>query len=188
MQTNTIPHVSLPVDRMAGKSLLNLAALLFFSASLAWGDKCLSPKVQSKVYSTSESILSAQTVFVVEFTLNCKNTVENLNLYADLNGNSVPATKVEGSSSKFQVSFTDEHKKFPSGQYDVRIFDDDGFGELRKAQRSNEETSGIPSLFDVKISHTGASRSFIVQTEFVVALLFIVVWYLAFSAKSKLQA
>ncbi|CAD5123604.1 unnamed protein product [Dimorphilus gyrociliatus] len=173
---------------MVGKSLLNLAVFLFFSASLAWGDKCLSPKVQSKVYSTSESILSSQTVFVVEFGLTCKNNVENLNLYADLNGFSVPATRVEGSRGKYQVSFSDEHKKLPSGQYSVRIFDDDGFGELRKAQRLNEDTSGIASLFEVKISHSGASRSFIVQTEFVVALLGIVVWYLAFNAKSKLQA
>ena len=37
------------------------------------GDVCLSPKVQSEVYTTTEAPMSAETVVIVEFSVSCKN-------------------------------------------------------------------------------------------------------------------
>ena len=35
----------------------------------------------------------------------------------------------------FQLSLTDEHKKLPSGTYQVRVFDEEGYAWLRKVRR-----------------------------------------------------
>ena len=35
----------------------------------------------------------------------------------------------------FQLSLTDEHKKLPSGTYQVRVFDEEGYAWLRKVKR-----------------------------------------------------
>ena len=37
------------------------------------GDTCLSPKVKSEVYTTTDASISTDTVVVAEFTLTCKN-------------------------------------------------------------------------------------------------------------------
>lgn len=39
------------------------------------GDSCLSPEVKAETYTTTEAIVSTETVFIVQFTLTCKNKV-----------------------------------------------------------------------------------------------------------------
>lgn len=158
-----------------------LAVLPIFGA----GDTCLSPKVDSKVYTTTETTASAETVVIVEFSVACKNGIKDMNLYAEFNGKAIPASKV--GNNKYQVSFSDEHKKIPSGNYEVRLFDDEGYSILRKAQRGGEDTVAVKSFFSVPVYHAGASKGPWVQSEFVAAMVGIIVWYSAYHARSKLQ-
>jgi len=164
-------------------ALVILAVFPIFGA----GDTCLSPQVSPKVYTTSEVMMSSETVVIIEFSVTCKNGVKDLNLYAEFNGKTVPASREQGSNF-YQVSFSDEHKKIPSGTYNVRFFDEEAYADLRKAQRSGEDTSEIKSLFSIPISHQGASRGPWVQSEFVAASVAILVWYLAYSARSNMQS
>ncbi|KAK1898089.1 Translocon-associated protein subunit delta [Dissostichus eleginoides] len=59
---------------------------------------------------------------------------------------------------------------------------------LRKAQRNNEDVNAIQPLFSVNIDHRGAWNGPWVATEVVAALMGILVYYLAFTAKSTIQA
>jgi len=169
------------------KKFVVTAAICIAYCSLSYGESCTSPQVKSTVYSTSETQMSTDTVVVVDFTLECKNSPKNLNIYAEFNGKSVPATSaVDG--GKYQVSFTTEHKKLPSGNYKVRFFDDDLFSELRKAQRNGEDTSAVKTLFSVDFYHQAASQGLWVQTEHIAAAVTALVCYLAYSARSQLQS
>jgi len=170
---------------MAAKSLiafLSVAILPFFVR----GDTCLAPQVKSNVYSTSEAVVSSETVFIVEFSLACKNGLVGINLYADIGGRVLPATKTQ--TNTYQVSVSDEHKKLPAGTYDLRFFDEEGYAALKKAQRSGDSTDSLKPLFTISVNHKGIWTGPVVQTEFVAALGAMAVWWLAYTTRGKLLA
>ncbi|KAI8745500.1 translocon-associated protein subunit delta [Biomphalaria glabrata] len=168
-----------------GKVLVILGLCLL--PILTSADTCLAPQIKSQTYSTPEAIVSTETVLIAEFTLTCKNSLKNINLYADVGGRLIPATKTS-EVNKYQISITDDHKKLPAGRYDIRVFDEEGFALLRKAQRSGESTDSIKPLFVLNLNHSGIWNGPIVQTEFVAALAAILIWWLAYTARSKLLA
>jgi len=164
-----------------------LIVSLLSLVSLISGETCTVPQVKSHVYTTSEAQMSSETVVIVELSLTCKNGLTGLNLYADFNGRTFPASRLID-SDKYQVSFVDEHKKLAGGSYTVRFFDEELYTDLRKAQRSGEDMSAVKSLFDVQFRHQGASHGPWIQTEHIATGLIAVVWYLAYNTKSRLQS
>jgi len=161
--------------------------LLILNAPASFGDTCTSPEVVSHVYTTSEEQMSSETVVIVNLSLTCKNGVKGLNLYAEFNGRTFPASKILD-SDKYQVSFVEEHKKLPGGKYVMRFFDEDLYTDLRKAQRSGEDTASVKSLFNIDIRHQGASHGPWIQTEHAAAGLIALVWYYAYVTRSRLQS
>jgi translocon-associated protein subunit delta len=61
------------------------------------------------------------------------------------------------------------------------------FNPFFQVQRSKEDTATVKPLFTIDVNHQGAWKGPIVQSEFLAAAIAMFVWYLAFSAKSKLQ-
>jgi len=153
----------------------------------AYSETCLSPTTTSETYTTSLTTMSSETVVIVEFSVYCKNNLKNMNLYAEFEGSLIPASKVIGDDNKYQVTYSAEHKKLPSGTYTVSMYDEEGYADLRKAQRSGDVDS-IRSLFTIDVEHKGASAGPVVQSEVVATGVALVVWYLAFNARSKIQA
>jgi len=131
--------------------------------------------------------MSSETVVIAEFSVVCKNSIQNMNLYAEFAGHVIPATRLLG-EDKYQVSFSEEHKKLPAGTYTMPIYDEEGYSDLRKAQRSGESTEAVKKLFSVSIEHKGASSGPSVQSEAVATVVAVIVCYLAYSAKASLQA
>lgn len=84
------------------------------------------------------------------------------------------------------MSWTEEIKKARRGDYIVRLFDEEGFGAVRKAQRSGADVTSIPALAEITVSHPGAFNGPYVNSEILAAGLSILVAYVAFSTKSKL--
>lgn len=84
------------------------------------------------------------------------------------------------------MSWTEEPKKARRGVYTIRILDEESFAAFRKAQRSSADTSSIPALAELSLSHPGAFNGPYVNSEILAAGLSLVVAYVAFSTKSKL--
>merc|ERR1712002_207188 len=163
-----------------------LAALISAAASTP----CLGPTVTPKIYTSSDAALATSTVVIVEFTLACKNDVMGINLYAALNGKTIPAVKTKDGA--YQVSLVEEHANLPKGVYEVGIYDEDGFASLRKAQRSSDgaassEAAAVEPLARVSVNHGGVWEGAPVQSELVAFFVAAFVLYLAHSAKSNLQ-
>ncbi|XP_076448071.1 translocon-associated protein subunit delta-like [Babylonia areolata] len=171
---------------MAATGKVLVVVALFMLPLIARGDMCLGPQVTSQTYTTPETTVSTETVFIVEFSVTCKNGLKNINLYAEFGGKTVPASKI-GEPNKFQLSLADDHKKLPSGTYQVRVFDEEGYAWLRKAQRSGENTENIKPLFTLDLNHPGVWSGPILQSEFVAAMVAIFVWWSAYTAKGRLQ-
>lgn len=90
--------------------------------------------------------------------------------------------------NRYQVSWVDDPAKASSGDYKITLYDDEGFAALRKAMRSGEDISSVRPLVAIVVNFPGAYKGPWVNSEFIAAILAILVWYLAFSAKSKLLA
>ncbi|OBS78444.1 hypothetical protein A6R68_19158 [Neotoma lepida] len=150
-----------------------LALLLLSGLSCCSAEACLEPQITPSYYTTSDAVISTETVFIVEISLTCKNRVQNMALYADVSGKQFPVTRGQD-VGRYQVSWSLEHKSAHAGTYE--------------AQRNNEDVSVIPPLFTVSVDHRGTWNGPWVSTEVLAAVIGIVIYYLAFSAKSHIQA
>ncbi|XP_002732525.1 translocon-associated protein subunit delta-like [Saccoglossus kowalevskii] len=174
---------------MAATYAAVICAFLVFLTFTVHGEACTSPQIlNERVYSTEESFTASETAFIVEFALSCKDGDKDLFLHADINGRQYPVSRIIDGNNEYQVSWTDEHKTTPTGQYVIKFYDEDGYSKLRKAQRSGESLSEIKPLFDVQFNHRGVSTGPYVQTEVLAAFVGFSVWYMAYNAKSKIQA
>ncbi|XP_078063436.1 translocon-associated protein subunit delta [Mustelus asterias] len=167
--------------------LLVAAFLAGLSVCPSAADTCTEPTIVPSYYTTSDAVISSETVFIVEISLTCKNGAQNVVLYADISGKQFPVTRGQD-VGRYQVSWSSEHKAAKSGTYEVKFLDEESYSALRKAQRSNENLSDIKPLFIVSVDHRGAWNGPWVATEVVAAAIGLLVYYLAFSAKSTIQA
>ncbi|KYO34890.1 translocon-associated protein subunit delta [Alligator mississippiensis] len=166
--------------------LLAMAQVLLGSGG-ATGEPCPEPQVVPSYYTTSDAVIAAESVFIVEISLACKNGAQNVALYADVNGKQFPVTRGQD-IGRYQVSWSTEHKLTRSGTYEVKFFDEESYSVLRKAQRNNEDVSKIQPLFTVNVEHRGAWTGPWVSSEVLAAAVGLVAGYLALSARSRLQA
>nr|CAD7408504.1 unnamed protein product [Timema poppensis] len=164
---------------------------LFFSCtfvlfSFTSAEVCSNPDVTASAYTTQDATVLTSIAFIADFTLKCGNGAKGIPLYAEIDGKTVPAART--GDDKYQVSWTEEVKKARSGDYNVNLFDDEGYAALRKAVRSGEDASTVKPLVTVVVNYPGAYQGPWVNSEFMAAVLSLLVWYLAYSAKSKLLA
>ncbi|KDR24467.1 translocon-associated protein subunit delta [Zootermopsis nevadensis] len=156
-------------------------------SKFALADVCSKPEVSASAYTTQDATVLTDVAFVAEFTLNCGNHVTRLPLYAEVNGKMLPAAMVEDDDG-YQISWTEDVKKAKRGDYSVILYDEEGYAALRKAIRNGEDPSSIKSLVTIVVNYPGAYNGPWLNSEFIAAILSVVVWYLAFSARSKLLA
>ncbi|XP_039631993.1 translocon-associated protein subunit delta [Polypterus senegalus] len=167
--------------------LIVLGAVVFVLLSICNAETCTDPDFTSSYYTTSDAVIASETAFIVEISLTCKNGAQNVALYADVNGKQFPVTRGQD-VGRYQVSWSVEHKNARSGSYEVKFFDEESYSVLRKAQRNNEDLSTIKPLFTVNVDHRGAWSGPWISTEVIAAAIGITVYYLAFTAKSTIQA
>ncbi|XP_027463525.1 translocon-associated protein subunit delta isoform X2 [Zalophus californianus] len=204
---------------MAALASIGALALLLLSSLSCCSEACVEPQITPSYYTTSDAVISTETVFIVEISLTCKNRVQvrkchggccgqhsgasaerqrrekvtvcslsqNMALYADVSGKQFPVTRGQD-VGRYQVSWSLDHKSAHAGTYEVRFFDEESYSLLRKAQRNNEDISVIPPLFTVSVDHRGTWNGPWVSTEVLAAAIGLVIYYLAFSAKSHIQA
>uniref|UniRef100_A0A8C7U4C7 Translocon-associated protein subunit delta n=1 Tax=Oncorhynchus mykiss TaxID=8022 RepID=A0A8C7U4C7_ONCMY len=134
-------------------------------------ESCSDPVITPSAYTTSDAVISSESVFIVELSLACTNGAQSVALYADVNGRQFPVTRGQD-----------------VGKYQVKFFDEESYSSLRKAQRNNEDSDSIQPLFSVNVDHRGAWNGPWVATEVMAVLIGILLYYLAFNAKSTIQA
>nr|ACO08138.1 Translocon-associated protein subunit delta precursor [Oncorhynchus mykiss] len=166
--------------------MIKIAAFLAL-VCLCTGESCSDPVITPSAYTTSDAVISSESVFIVELSLACTNGAQSVVLYADVNGRQFPVTRGQD-VGKYQVSWSMPHKQASSGTYQVKFFDEESYSSLRKAQRNNEDSDSIQPLFSVNVDHRGAWNGPWVATEVMAVLIGILLYYLAFNAKSTIQA
>ncbi|XP_003370296.1 putative translocon-associated protein subunit delta [Trichinella spiralis] len=128
--------------------------LCFFLISSSIADTCRNPTlVKHSGYSTTDSFFNAKTAIVIEFSVNCDQPVKEYPLYWEYEGDVHLAAQLP-TGLHYQITFVNDHKKIGRGQYDIRIFDEEGFAALRKAMRAKVDTNdAVKPLFTVSYYH-----------------------------------
>lgn len=84
------------------------------------------------------------------------------------------------------MSWTEEVAIARSGEKIIHLFDEEGYTALRKAVRNGEDVSKIQEVFSISVGHPGAFTGPWLKSEFLAAILSVLVAYTAFSSRSKL--
>uniref|UniRef100_A0A2M4C279 Translocon-associated protein subunit delta n=1 Tax=Anopheles marajoara TaxID=58244 RepID=A0A2M4C279_9DIPT len=169
------------------KFVLASVVLCCVAVSFSVASSCTNPEVKTNFYSTSDATIVSQIGFVTEFTLKCSNAGgEKLPLFAEVLGKLAPVVRI--GENKYQVSWNEEIKKASSGKYQIRLFDEESFAAVRKAQRAGEDTNSVKPLTTVTVHFPGAYKGPWINSEILATGLVGFVAYVAFVTRSKLVA
>ncbi|KAH9279719.1 Translocon-associated protein subunit delta [Echinococcus granulosus] len=171
--------VRFPFSRRRVMLLVVVFALLAFSTVFG----CENPTVQTRYYTSTDSLLSSKTVFIVEGRATCEND-ELSELYAVLGDKIVPVSR-NLETDEFQVTFSDDHMKLPKGYYSIRFYDDVGYLHLRKAQSQGRPLDSVKPVFTVDVYHPGIWLSPLIHSETVALLAASLIGFGAVITKNK---
>jgi len=148
---------------------------------------CTKPTISATSFVSEDALFHWNTAFVVEFVLKCQNEVKDLPIFAEINGRLIPAA-LSLESSRYQVSWTAEHKDAPAGTYTINLHTEDGYAAVRKAQRNNEDIGKITPLSTITVQHKGSYSGPWVQTPMMATAVALLVVYFAYSRKAAIQS
>ncbi|XP_002130973.2 translocon-associated protein subunit delta-like [Ciona intestinalis] len=163
--------------------MANLFVISVLSLLIGSGFCCDQPSVDSSYYTSTNLKLGKNAAFVVELTVKCKNNVQDLKLYADVNGVQYPVTK-SPEGNNYQVSWTAKNKKSPAALFDVKFFDESGYNALKKAARINQDANTVKPLFSVDVKHHGMSSGFWVSSELIALAAASLIFYVVCNERS----
>ncbi|XP_077290154.1 translocon-associated protein delta [Arctopsyche grandis] len=162
--------------------VLSLAALAFQGAAA-----CQGATATVSAFSGRDSAVISAVPFIAEVSLTCTggdSTGAPGTLYARIGQRTLPAARVP--NNKYQISWTEELSEAASGNREIHLYTEAGYTALRKAMRSDQDISSVPSLVTVVVPHsTGYSGPWI-NSEVMAAIMSIVVAYIALTNKSRL--
>ncbi|CAL7950148.1 unnamed protein product [Xylocopa violacea] len=151
------------------------------------GETCQKPEVVASAYVTEDATILTNVAFTTQFILKCSNGVKGITLYAEVDGKSLPAARLS-SDNKYQVSWTEDVKKARSGDYNIKLYDEERYAAIRKALRTGEDPNSVKPLAVVVLNNPGVYLGPWVNSELLAVLLAALVSYSAFSSKFKLLA
>ncbi|XP_032674804.1 translocon-associated protein subunit delta [Odontomachus brunneus] len=153
--------------------------------SISFAETCQRPEVVASAYVTEDATVLTNVAFTTQFVLKCSNGVKGISLYAEVEGKALPAVRLSA-DNKYQVSWTEDIKKARSGDYNIKLYDEEKYAAVRKAIRNGEDPDSVKPLVVVVLNNPGVYLGPWVNSELLAAFLVALVSYMAFSAKYKL--
>merc|ERR1711926_19651 len=163
------------ISKMSQQMISSLC-LLFCIVLTA--NACSNPTLSSTSFTTQDATILTNIAYVSQFKLECDGEVAGKPL-------SVVKSK---ETNNYQVSWVEETQKASRGNFEIKIYTDEGYAAVRKAQRSGEDTLSIAPLGVVILNHPGAYNGPWINSEYAAAILAGAVLYYAYVTKSKLVA
>lgn len=151
------------------------------------GESCTGAQVEAVGFTSQDATIVTKIAYIADFTLSCSNGAKDISLYAEtVDGIVGVARSVDG--LKYQVSWVEDAATAVSGERPIKLYDDQGYAALRKAQRGNEDTSTVQPIATINLYHPGAYRGPWVQSETMAIIAAIFVYYYALTQKTRLMA
>merc|ERR1712038_2045370 len=150
---------------------------------------CEEPKVVASSYTPTDAQALTHIPFIAEFSLTCKGVAPtgDVPIYANIAGNMVQVARAKD-GAKYQVGWTTEMKAAKTGDYDISLYDEDGYAAIKRVVERGEDVATVKPMAKIVVNYPGAYKGAYVSSELIATVLAILVFYFAYSAKSKLLA
>ena len=145
---------------------------------------CTTPKT-FQTYSSSDILMSSEAIFIVEFEMTCDASEQFPAVHAFVGEQLLPLARSVG-GNRFQLSWSLPHKDAVVGTQIINFYNEEETNAIRKALRYSEEIKAKP-LFTVQYEYKGAKPWNWFAPSFLAVVVSLLVWWLAYNAKSKLQ-
>jgi len=178
--------VDIKENKMKTFAVVCVSMALFATAS---SSGCESPKVSHSSYTPTDAQALTHIPFIAEFSLTCKGVAPtgDVPIYANVNGNIVQVARSKD-GSKYQVGWSTEMKHAKTGDYKISLYDEDGYGAVKRVLERGEDVETVKPMATIVVNYPGAYKGAYVSSELIASVLAILVFYFAYSAKSKLLA
>merc|ERR1711899_524759 len=150
---------------------------------------CENPKGSASSYTPSDAQALTHIPFIAEFTLTCKGVAPtgDVPIYANVEGAMIQVAKSKD-GSKYQVGWSTEMKKAKTGDYEISLYDEDGYAAIKRVVERGEDIATVKPIATVFINYPGAYKGAYIGSELVAAGIAILIFYFAYTAKGKLLA
>ncbi|ROT81022.1 translocon-associated protein subunit delta [Penaeus vannamei] len=164
-----------------------LAVILAALVAVAAGETCEGAQVEAVGFTSRDATIVTKIAYIADFTLSCSNGAKDVSLYAETADGIVGvARSVDG--LKYGVSWIEDVSAAASGDHPIKLYDEQGYAALRKAQRGNEDSASVTPIATINLYHPGAYKGPWVQSETMAIIFAILIYYYAFTLKAKLVA
>ncbi|KAK4010662.1 translocon-associated protein subunit delta [Daphnia magna] len=170
---------------MSCKLLIAFSLAVCLSAVSA--SSCSNPKLSSTSFTTLDGTILTNIAYVSQFKLSCDGEPADIPLYAEVGGKPLSVVKSK-ETNEYVVSWLEETKKAPRGNFEIKVYDDEGYAAVRKAQRNGEDTTTVQPLGVVILNHPGAYNGPWINSELAAVIVAFAVMYYALTTKTKLEA
>jgi len=165
------------------KQFVSLVVFLA-AASGAYGASC--QVSNQRTYTTQDASVLTSIAYITEFEMSCDGKkLVGTPLYAESQGRIL---QVGENNGNYQVSWVEDIALATKGDHPLRIVDDEGVSQLRKAQKTGASLDSIKPLVSLTLNHPGAYTGPWLNSEHLAAIMGVVVVYVAITSKSKLLA
>jgi len=171
---------------------MNTIAVICISFALfatAYSSACENPKVTASSYTPTDAQALTHIPFIAEFSLTCKGVAPtgDVPIYANVEGNMIQVARSKD-GSKYQVGWSTEMKFAKTGDYEISLYDEDGYGAVKRVVERGEDVASVKPMATIVVNYPGAYKGAYVSSELIASVLAILVFYFAYSAKGKLLA
>jgi len=155
--------------------------------SVCLASSCSSPSITATSFTTQDATIVTNIAYVSQFKLSCDGKPGDIPLFAEVGGKPLSVVKNK-EGGEYIVSWLEDTKKAPRGNFEIKIYDDEGYAAVRKAQRSGEDASSVQPLGVVVLNHPGAYNGPWINSELAALVAASGVLYYAVITKTKLMA
>lgn len=165
-----------------------LSAILFAAClAVSSASSCPNQELVSTSFTTQDATILTNIAYVSQFKLTCNGQAAEIPLYAEVGGKPLSVVKSK-ETNEYQVSWLEDTKKAPRGNFEIKVYDDESYAAVRKAQRSGEDASFVTPLGVVVLNHPGAYNGPWINSELAAIIVAVGVLYYAITSKTKLVA
>merc|ERR1712038_724102 len=171
--------------RKYNMNIFAITCISFAFVASAAASACESPKVTATSYTPVDAQALTHIPFIAEFSLTCKGVAPtgDVPIYANVEGAMIQVARSKD-GSKYQVGWSTEMKKAKTGDYEISLYDEDGYAAIKRVVERGEDIATVKPIATVVVNYPGAYKG----SELVAAGIAILIFYFAYTAKGKLLA
>jgi len=162
--------------------------LLAVLAMLSVCRACEKAEISSvESYSTTDGSIISNHVYMMQFDINCPVDAYTGSFYAQIDDSNELKPLVTIPGNRYHISWISGPVS-PAKIYKIRIFNEQGLSQVRKALREGQLVSGVQELATLSLDHPGGEKGAWVQSETIAIACALLAFLYAFQSRASIMS